>query len=474
MLDTDHRRVAYERAVLSEIRMLLDYLAADPNSSVASLSVTDAKTPGEPLDINGILVRIGEIEARITTDHATPLDSRDYALLLVVRDTLVRATRPASGLTIAYTAMVSGNRRGHVAESRNTLAYEAYPGVARIADFHRTWQRILLCFAVLMTIVTVWQSAQVALGRSLLQNLDGLRVQQAGLMQEKVKLEAVVNRPGDYPLSLAKLLEQPGPLPLSAFNPCDHPYVLAYYLEQNHSGIVPTRPRTTDSKPSASQPRPTQIASVEGGAPVSSVPQPAEEKLKIYLSAAERDVCERDAVLAINFSIVQNDLVRYRADWPAMVGGLFAVPAALARLPCLAFGCTDAKLAPNQKDIEFVIAPALLVWSNYALPVLFGLLGSIIYVIMDFYAKVRGSRLHPRDTMLAPIRIVLGLATGTCIGLFFSAAGPAASGGVTNLAAAMTVSASGFAFLAGFGVETVFTMLDTVVQRVFSTEPAGK
>lgn len=65
---------------------------------------------------------------------------------------------------------------------------------------------------------------------------------------------------------------------------------------------------------------------------------------------------------------------------------------------------------------------------------------------------------------------------GACIGLFFSAYGPVpqysttASG--TNLISSLTLTASGVAFLAGFGVETVFSMLDTLITRVFAVPPA--
>jgi hypothetical protein len=51
--------------------------------------------------------------------------------------------------------------------------------------------------------------------------------------------------------------------------------------------------------------------------------------------------------------------------------------------------------------------------------------------------------------------------------LFYSASVPAQAGPTQNLVAALSLSASGIAFLAGFGVEGVFSMLQQVVSRVF-------
>jgi hypothetical protein len=477
MPSADEKRVAYERAVLSEIRMLLDYLAADFNNSVSGICIKDRKSPGQDLDIGGVLVRLVNIETQIGDKDALPLDADDFALLLLVRDALVQKTRPASGLTIAYTAMVSGNRRGDASESRASLAHGAYSGIALSAKVHRWMQRLLLCIAVLATVVAVWESARVSLGRSLLQNLDALRVQQASITQEKAKLEAALSRPADGLLLPEKLRDDRGQISLSAFSLCDHPYALAYYLERlSPPGIIPAYPRPRGAPAKTGRPGETLIAAVGSLniGPVSTVSEG--EKLKIYGSPQERDVCERDSVLATNFAIVHHDLRRYRDDWPAMVGSLFAVTSAALKLPCLIVSCapTQDVLEPGQEDVEFVIAPALLVWGNYALPVLFGLLGSVIYVILDFYGKIRSSRLDPRDTMLGPIRLVLGLVMGTSIGLFFSAAGPVTPGAVSTVAASLTVSASGLAFLAGFGVEGVFSMLDTLVRQVFASHPPGK
>ena len=194
----------------------------------------------------------------------------------------------------------------------------------------------------------------------------------------------------------------------------------------------------------------------------------------MYGSSAEREICERDSNLGFSFRIVHQDLRQFRDNWPGMVGSVFVVAAnAIHGTVCRVFTCGTATddARPGEDDVEFIIAPMLMVWGNYVLPVIFGLLGSLIFVILDFYNKTRTSTLHPRDTWLGPVRLVLGMVTGACIGLFFSASGPTVAGTTANLASGLSLSASGLAFLAGFGVEGVFTMLEGLVRQAFPGTP---
>ena len=109
------------------------------------------------------------------------------------------------------------------------------------------------------------------------------------------------------------------------------------------------------------------------------------------------------------------------------------------------------------------------VHANYILPVIFAFLGASAVVGLDFYGKVRDSVLVPRDHLLSWIRLGLGLMIGGCIGLLVSSYAPLPQAGAqSGLIVSLTLSASGLAFLAGFGVEGVFSMLQTLVRRMFS------
>jgi hypothetical protein len=110
---------------------------------------------------------------------------------------------------------------------------------------------------------------------------------------------------------------------------------------------------------------------------------------------------------------------------------------------------------------------------NYLLPVLYGWLGALGFVLRRLNRQLADCLLTPRDIRANSIRIVLGTVTGACIGLFVnSSTGAATLTGVGG--AAVTLSASGIAFLAGYGVEGVFKMLDTLINKVFTNSDGHK
>jgi hypothetical protein len=112
------------------------------------------------------------------------------------------------------------------------------------------------------------------------------------------------------------------------------------------------------------------------------------------------------------------------------------------------------------------VAVAVGVLGNYILPVLYGTLGAMGSMLRQFNRRLAERLLTPRDRRAAHIRVMLGIMTGACIGLFFnSSAGPAQATGLGG--AAVTLSASAVAFLAGYGVEAVFRTLDGLINHLF-------
>jgi hypothetical protein len=112
------------------------------------------------------------------------------------------------------------------------------------------------------------------------------------------------------------------------------------------------------------------------------------------------------------------------------------------------------------------VAVAVGVVGNYLLPVLYGALGSMGSMLRQFNRRLAERLLTPRDRRAAHIRVMLGVMTGACIGLFFnSSAGAAQATGLGG--AAVTLSASAIAYLAGYGVEAVFRTLDSLIRHIF-------
>jgi hypothetical protein len=103
---------------------------------------------------------------------------------------------------------------------------------------------------------------------------------------------------------------------------------------------------------------------------------------------------------------------------------------------------------------------------GYVLPVLMGLLGSMTYVLRRYLRSVGDRLLTPRDLREYIVRLVLGTVFGVAIGFFTSASGNASEQVVATPVSSL--GAPALAFLAGYGVETVFSLLDGLAEQ-FST-----
>ncbi len=467
------QNATYFRALLNEIHMMLDFITSSPDRSLATLSIPDTKSQvmeGDPpvIKITEILRRLNELEARLLAPNP-PITDDDQTFLQVLRDALGLMVRPASGLTIAYTTMVVGRQRRLLGRSR---AEEAYGNLAGLASVHRFGQGLLMVFALTFAVVAVAESARVALGRSMLQTLQTLQAQRLPLLAEMKQAEQVNQRADNSADSKVVALlsavpvsgsaegapEKTQGLQVASFKPvirlCDRPKLIAAILKQR--GIaLPMLVPDTDKE----------------GAKVEVAKEAA-----LFDTPEQRDICDRDHVLREDFEVVHKALDKFEDDWTSFLGPAFAAPfrvfeQAVCTLRALAGAkCTEPQTgssASTSDDFDLRIAPVLLVLGNYVLPITFALLGASVYVILDFYSKIRRSLLLPRDHILSWIRLVLGVVLGACVGLFFTTTNSAAPAGA-NLAESITLSASGLAFLAGFGVEGVFGLLDSLVRRVFT------
>src|ERR1700687_5582666 len=132
----DQRR-AYDWALLNEIRMLVDYIAANATHTIGELHIKDPRSPTEEMTIGAILSRLDEIDSELEHPSETTAEQRvkteETAFLQIIRDTLNGVARPASSQTIAYTALVTGSRRSKDTESREKLARKAYGGVSSVS-----------------------------------------------------------------------------------------------------------------------------------------------------------------------------------------------------------------------------------------------------------------------------------------------------------------------------------------------------
>jgi hypothetical protein len=447
-------RSAYAKALIAELRLLVRTIANDPNKRLNTLRLsyqlpdTDSSVD---LTFDKVLNKLSEIEG--DEIHRAALDQ--IAFLQAVRDALVAMTAPATGLTICYTALVSGGQRSTSVESAFDLASQAYGRLTVRAKLHRWLVWLLMAVAVGCMGLATWEATAAALGRNLLQNMSVLRSQQGAMMAEKLKLETST----DKPLTEADLSSDAGEKALSsAWLPlCDR--------YQNRRLIVETSPTAR------------QVPVDDGGKP-----------LALAVSPAERDLCGRDTILRVSIDTLHMAMKSYLTAWPSVIGG---IPGSIAQvLPALSSApppCPPADRADKSAveppsltcDFEYFIAPRLQVTTNYILPLVFGFLGSLLYVLLDHFTKLRANTLGPKDLSLMPLRLILGLVIAACVSLLvssYSGGGsitPGEAGGppaIDSMVASLTLSASGLGFLAGFGAEAVFTLLQALTERVFAAQ----
>jgi hypothetical protein len=102
--------------------------------------------------------------------------------------------------------------------------------------------------------------------------------------------------------------------------------------------------------------------------------------------------------------------------------------------------------------------------SQYFLPLLYGLLGAYAYILRRLSKEIRDLTFTRGSEIGYSLRWPLGVLGGVTVGLFFD---PADFSGVA------VITPLGLAFLAGYGVELLFTGLDRMVSA-FTGEDAGR
>jgi len=122
----------------------------------------------------------------------------------------------------------------------------------------------------------------------------------------------------------------------------------------------------------------------------------------------------------------------------------------------------------NRSDADILAsanAPAS-TYGNGILPFCFGLLGAGAAIVRSLSRKMKFSLLAPRDLNLSLQQLALGAVTGACIGLFVALPGSNPAPGTTL--GAVALSGSALSFIAGFGVDAVFTTIEGIIQRIFN------
>ncbi|UMR29029.1 hypothetical protein MJ904_18265 [Massilia sp. MB5] len=313
--------------------------------------------------------------------------------------------------------------------TRLTLARHAFPGLVSVAAKFK--RRIFLIVSLLLlglatTCVISWH---ITGGNVILQHLEALKIQDAGL--QKTIAEAELKFASD---------EQ----------------------ERQNGAAAPA------ATPTATQ---TQ-AEAQGQAKVRAAARPvqfcslfAPDATPLYRSTEEYQLCSRKRELDQRIAIAHDALGNWLRPWVDLYqqvsgwfsGGQAFYPAALAQ--------------SNTEELAQIVT---MVVGTAVLPLFYGVLGAGAAVVRDLWAKMRESLLSPRDYSLALLQLALGATIGACIALFISPSSQA-NGKEAGLLGSWALSSSALSFIAGFGVEGVFLALESLVRRVFNiSDPAKK
>jgi hypothetical protein len=126
---------------------------------------------------------------------------------------------------------------------------------------------------------------------------------------------------------------------------------------------------------------------------------------------------------------------------------------------------TLADQQASQTDGQ-AIASIVSVFSTLVLPMMFGLLGTLVATIRAIHDKMRDSLLSPRDLVLSLTGLPIGAIAGLVVGLFINPSG--AVPGSSGLTGGLSLGAGGLAFLAGYAADAFFSFLDSIRSQVFA------
>jgi hypothetical protein len=180
------------------------------------------------------------------------------------------------------------------------------------------------------------------------------------------------------------------------------------------------------------------------------------------LPTNEIHLCDEIARYRRDYAATRENL----ADWLGVWGWLKKLSYWFCGGRCLAITDGTRAFPENATNEQWAgILPEVL--ASAVLPLCYGFLGAGAAVVRSLWAKMRDSLLSPRDLTLALGQLALGAVIGASIGLFVTPPGTPsqAASGITG---SVVLTASALSFIAGFGVEGVFVALESLIRRVFN------
>jgi len=115
-------------------------------------------------------------------------------------------------------------------------------------------------------------------------------------------------------------------------------------------------------------------------------------------------------------------------------------------------------------ELRNVIVPIATMMGGFFLPVLYGALGTLAYILRAIYGQMVERSFDPRQTGEFIVRIFLGMLCGITLQWIFVREGGAIPGGITPAV---------LAFIGGYSVELLFTAIDRLLAAVTGSLKPG-
>lgn len=490
------------RRDLNEVHLLIEFISSLPGKSLNDLALPDPAT-GQIMTVSAAVARLSQI--RFPPDPNPNVRAQDAALLLLAKDRLNDLARPARGRSVAYTTMFAGGPGfigsivqgpgliGSLAERvvndvrehcglrprsqnyRSDLALLSAPDLRSHVRFFKFVFCCLLIFVFAWLLFTSFSYWDVALGNSILQRMTDIEQRRTGIIGTNPAAAKCVDADGVKAVSDANTVSA-----------CQQVYQLGQQHEKIEGELVTyshcrgvkwllfIRCWTGPHFVGRDLEVPSQPAAAPNGTNSNkSQDKPAPEQHAAQLAAPTAP----PVILAIaGFDRRNTAVAQAPTAAPGQPGA--AAPGAGTAAPPAPQGTTGA--TPNTPPAAAGLAPSndtstiaavLTVLSIYVVPMMFGLLGTLVATVRSIHDKIRDCLLSPRDLVLTLTGLPIGAIAGLVVGLFFNTQNGTVSG-LTGLPAGLSLSAAGLAFLAGYAADAFFSFLDSVRGQVFrATNP---
>ncbi|WBV44089.1 hypothetical protein [Pseudoroseomonas cervicalis] len=446
-------------ALLDEIQLMIDHIASSNRKGLDRLG-QGLRLPGAAQDATQREVLDFLAQLRLAPVVARAQDRGNLAFLMMLKDGLTRQVHPASGRSIAFTQMVvllPGSRfcrrMGDGSPDkgvRASLAESAYPELRCQASAMKVFWLLFIGLLLIMVLWTASLSIYAENGRTMLNRLANatLRYQTHALALAVVEAQEGDQRRSDTPLT------RPHPLlEVRAGGAARHepPLYLSFCDRAKRLQELQDFTLRPDGRPGAFLPA-YELA--------------LQARLCPPMWDAEREI---EAARIRIEGFVQPHWLLLKWSWEDPLPPASAVPA-----PGKPGAAANHSVTEWRRQ-EWIADDLVGLLTRHILPLCFAVTGAAVSILRDMTQRMSEGRLSPHDLWRGISRVVLGVAVGLALGLFQdhwrevpqigSVAAPGAGG--------PGLSSQALAFLAGYGLDSVFTFLDRQLLKLRQPEAAA-